>query len=100
MALYNEAGQRISSAPGRHPYDTVYAHNRLPAPDDPGWGTHRHKASGNLIRAINVHGPFDLVDEMGQEHHCADGWLALDSEGAPFVMVQAVYDDQYEAVTE
>ena len=99
MALYNEAGQRLSPE-GRQPYDTVYRHNLLPGPTDPGWGSHRHKASGNLIRAINVHGPFDLLDEMGQEHHCSDGWLALDAEGAPFLLPQIVYDGQYEAVTE
>jgi len=95
MPAYNDRGARISPA-GNQPYDSVYAHNRLPAPDDPGWGTHRHKASGSLARAIRVHGPFDFIGEAGQEEHCSDGWIALDTEGRPFVLPLAVYDDQFE----
>jgi hypothetical protein len=90
----------VPVSPNGHPYDTRYSIGYLPAGNDPGWGDWRHKSDGQMVRMINVHGPFDVDTGEGMAlAHCEDGWLALAEQGLPYPIDAAAQARDYEEVT-
>lgn len=81
-ARVNEHGTRVS----RHhhqAYDAVFTSKTQPGDDDPGWIIYH--AGKRRLRALRVHGPFD-VEIDGVEVHCQEGWLTL--EGGKLGMIR------------
>ena len=62
--------------------------------DADAFSTYRKK---HLTRAVRIDGPFDVETREGLLH-CADGYLALDSDGWPYPIAREEFERIYEPV--
>lgn len=78
------------------PFSVVYRQGTVPAASDPGWGDWRHRETGEVCRLIQIHGPFGIQDDHDLVERCDSGWVALDKNGWPYLIDDAVQSVTYE----
>lgn len=75
---------------GQPPTDVFVTRDRIPAAD------FRRYRKAYLPKAIRMDGPFHCLTSEGNVASCADGWLAIDSQGFPYPIGAAEFEATYE----